>query len=67
MNSNHLVLAVAGTFIIASVVLGQWVHSNWFYFPAFIGLMLSQSAFTGFCPMDILFRKLGATPGPMFT
>ena len=67
MNSNHLVLAVAGTFIITTVVLGNWVHSNWFYFTAFIGLMLFQSAFTRLCPMDILFRKLGVKPGPLFT
>ncbi|MDH5458932.1 MAG: DUF2892 domain-containing protein [Nitrospinota bacterium] len=66
MNSNRMVLAVAGTFIIASVALGLWVHPNWLYFTNFIGLMLFQSAFTKFCPMDILFRKLGIKPGPMF-
>lgn len=67
MNSNHLVLAVAGTFIITTVALGNWVHSNWFAVTAFLGLMLLQSAFTKFCPMDFMLRKLGATPGPMFT
>lgn len=67
MNSNRMVLAVAGTFIITTVTLGLWIHPNWLYFTAFIGLMLFQSAFTGFCPMNILFRKLGITPGPMFT
>ena len=67
MNSNRMVLAVAGTFIITTVTLGLWIHPNWLYFTAFIGLMLFQSAFTKFCPMDILFRKLGIKPGPMFT
>ena len=66
MNSNRVVFAVTGTFIIASVTLGLWVHPNWFYFTCFIGLMLFQSAFTKFCPMDFLFRKLGIKPGPMF-
>ncbi|MDH5764072.1 MAG: DUF2892 domain-containing protein [Nitrospinota bacterium] len=67
MNSNRMVLAVAGTFICTTVVLGFLVHLNWFYFTAFIGFMLFQSAFTKFCPMDILFRKLGVRPGPLFT
>ena len=67
MNSNRMVFAVAGTFIIVSVALGLWVHPNWFYFTSFIGVMLFQSAFTKFCPMDFLFRKLGFKPGPMFT
>ena len=66
MNSNRVVFAVTGTFIIASVTLGLWVHPNWFNFTCFIGLMLFQSAFTKFCPMDFLFRKLGIKPGPMF-
>ena len=66
MNSNRMVLAVAGTFIFSSVMLGHWLHPYWFYFTAFIGLMLFQSAFTKFCPMDILFRKLGIKSGPMF-
>lgn len=67
MNSNHMVLAVAGTFIIATVILGNWIHPSLFYFTAFIGFMLFQSAFTKFCPMGILFRKLGIKPGSMFT
>ena len=66
MNSNQMVLAVAGTFILITATLGLWVHPNWLYFTAFVGLMLFQSPFTGFCPMDILFRKLGVKPGPMF-
>ncbi len=66
MNSNRMVLAVAGTFIFSSVMLGLWLHPYWFYFTAFIGLMLFQSAFTKFCPMDILFRKLGIKSGSMF-
>jgi hypothetical protein len=66
MNSNRMVLAVAGIFICATVVLALWVHLNWLYFTAFIGVMLFQSAFTNFCPMDFLFRKLNIKPGPMF-
>lgn len=67
MNSNHMVLAIAGTFILITLSLGHWVHPNWFYFTGFVGLMLFQSAFTRFCPMDIVVRRLGVKPGPLFT
>ena len=66
MNSNRMVLAIAGTFICTSVTLGLLLNPNWFYFTGFIGFMLFQSAFTRFCPMDFMVRKLGFKPGPMF-
>jgi hypothetical protein len=50
---------IAGAFILLSVALGYWV-SPWFYaFTAFVGANLLQSAFTGWCPMMTILRKLG--------
>ena len=43
----------------ASVALGYWVHPAWFLFTAFVGLNLFQSAFTNWCPMMTLLRRLG--------
>jgi len=51
---------IAGSFILASVALGYWVHPNWYLFTAFVGLNLLQSAFTNWCPMITLLRALGA-------
>ena len=49
----------AGTFILASLVLAQ-VHSrHWLWFTAFVGFNLLQSSFTGFCPLELILRKLG--------
>jgi hypothetical protein len=42
-----------------SVALGYWVNPAWFLFTAFVGLNLFQSAFTNWCPMMTLLRKLG--------
>jgi len=42
-----------------SVALGYWVHPAWFLFTAFVGLNLFQSAFTNWCPMMTILRKLG--------
>ena len=50
---------IAGMFIVVSLVLGYWVHPAFYLFTAFVGLNLLQSAFTGWCPMMTLLRKLG--------
>jgi hypothetical protein len=66
MSIDRLVLAMAGAFILISIVLSQ-VHSiYWLWFTAFVGLNLLQSAFTGFCPAALIFKKLGAKPGEAF-
>jgi hypothetical protein len=51
--------AIAGTFVLASVALGHWVHAGFYLFTAFLGANLLQSAFTGWCPMIALLRALG--------
>lgn len=67
MSIDRIVLAVAGLFILISVALGYLVHPYWLFFTAFVGLNLLQSAFTGFCPMVIILKKLGKQPGPAFS
>ncbi len=59
MSIERIILAVAGLFVFASVTLGVYVHSYWFFFTAFVGLNLFQSAFTGFCPLAIILKMLG--------
>jgi len=50
---------IAGTFVLASLALGVWVHRGWLLLAAFVGLNLIQSAFTGFCPPEMLLRRWG--------
>jgi Protein of unknown function (DUF2892) len=50
---------IAGTFVLASLALGWFVHPGFFLFTAFVGANLLQSAFTGTCPMIWLLRRLG--------
>jgi hypothetical protein len=66
MSIERIVLAVAGTFILLSVLLAVYVNINWLWFTAFVGANLLQSAFTGFCPMATILKKLGRQPGPAF-
>jgi hypothetical protein len=59
MTIDRYLRMIAGIFILLSVALGVFVHHNWFYFTAFVGLNLFQSAFTNWCPMITILRKLG--------
>jgi hypothetical protein len=49
----------AGFFILLSLALGLWVNPNWYWFTAFVGLNLFQSAFTNWCPLMTILKKLG--------
>jgi hypothetical protein len=59
MTINNAVRALAGTMVLLSVALVYFVSPWFLLFTVFIGLNLIQSAFTGFCPPEIIFRKLG--------
>jgi Protein of unknown function (DUF2892) len=50
---------LAGTLILISLALAQWVNSRWLLLTAFVGLNLIQSAFTRLCPAEAIFRRLG--------
>jgi Protein of unknown function (DUF2892) len=56
---NEWLRGIAGTFVLASVALGYFVHPAFFLFTAFVGVNLLQSAFTRTCPMMVLLRRLG--------
>jgi hypothetical protein len=58
MPIENQVRAFAGTFILLSLALCYFHSTNWLYFTAFVGANLLQSAFTDFCPLEILLRKL---------
>jgi len=50
---------LAGSLVLLSLALAQLVSSWWLLLAAFVGLNLIQSALTGFCPAEIVFRRLG--------
>ena len=66
MNIDRYVMAFAGTMVLASLALGLWVSPNWFWFTAFVGANLLQASFSGFCPLALVLKKLGALPGNAF-
>ncbi|MGM0585034.1 MAG: YgaP family membrane protein [Pseudomonadota bacterium] len=63
---DRIVLAFAGAMVLVGLLLGLYVSPWFFLLTAFVGLNLLQSAFTGFCPLAIILRKLGVRPGAAF-
>ncbi|MGZ8227498.1 MAG: YgaP family membrane protein [Methylococcaceae bacterium] len=66
MTIDRIVFAVAGSFILISLLLAHFHSENWLWFTAFVGANLLQSAFTGFCPMAMILKKLGVKRGCAF-
>lgn len=50
---------MAGTMMLLSLALAHWVSPLWLWLTVFVGVNLFQSALTGFCPAEIILKKLG--------
>lgn len=59
MTVDRYLRLIAGFFVMLSLGLGYWVNPYWYIFTAFVGLNLFQSAFTNWCPMITILKKLG--------
>jgi hypothetical protein len=66
MTIDRIVFAVAGSFILISLLLAHYHSELWLWFTAFVGANLLQSAFTGFCPMAMILKKMGFKSGCAF-
>lgn len=62
MTVEPMLRMIAGAFVMASVLLGMYVHPGFLWFTAFVGLNLFQSAFTRWCPM-MVFLRMGGVKG----
>lgn len=58
MKIENQIRAFAGTFILVSLTLAHYQSSNWLWFTAFVGANLLQSSLTGFCPLEIILKKI---------
>ncbi len=59
MKIENAIRILAGSMVLASLALSHWVDERWLFLGVFVGLNLIQSAFTGFCPAEIIMRRLG--------
>ncbi len=59
MHIDRALRLIAGLFVLASLLLSQ-VHSEyWLLFTAFVGLNLTQSFFSNWCPMMTFLKWFG--------
>ena len=56
---NRAIRAIAGTFVLISLLLSIYVDQNWLWFTGFVGLNLLQSSITKWCLMEKILYKLG--------
>jgi len=63
MTVERLLRLIAGSFVLVSVALGYGVSPYWLLFTGFVALNLMQSAFTDWCPMMTILRRLGVRDG----
>jgi hypothetical protein len=59
MNVERYLRMIAGIVVLTTLALGHWMSPYWYLLTAFVGLNLFQSAFTNWCPMMTILRKLG--------
>ena len=59
MTINEALRMVAGAMILISLYLAVTYSQQWLWFTAFIGVNLLQSAFTKWCLMMTILKKIG--------
>lgn len=66
MSIDRIVFAFAGAVVLLSLLLAHFVNPNWLWVTAFVGANMLQASLTGFCPLAVIVKKLGAQPGKAF-
>ena len=60
---ERIVRAVAGAFVLISIVLALYLSMNWLWLGVFVGANLLQSSFTKFCPLEKILDVVGIEKG----
>ncbi|PLX82656.1 MAG: DUF2892 domain-containing protein [Desulfuromonas sp.] len=63
MTVDRYLRLIAGFVVMLSVALAHFHSPYWLFFTGFVGFNLFQSAFTDWCPMMTILRKLGVREG----
>lgn len=67
MSVERITFAIVGLLIMATV--GAYLASQVVYFlygTAFVGFMVFQAAFTGFCPVPMILKMIGVRTSSVF-
>lgn len=58
MTVENGIRILAGSLVLISLILALTVSRYWLALTAFVGLNLIQSAFTGFCPAEMILKRI---------
>ena len=58
MKLEYMIRILAGTLVLASLVLSRTVSEWWLLLGAFVGVNLIQSSFTRFCPAEKFLSRM---------
>jgi hypothetical protein len=61
MTVENSIRMLAGTMILISLVLYYLASPYWLLLAAFVGLNLFQSSVTGFCPAEMILKRITRT------
>ena len=59
MTIESVIRLLAGSLILISLTLSQFVGPWWLLLAVFVALNLVQSALSGFCPAEMILKRLG--------
>jgi hypothetical protein len=60
MRLDLKIRVLAGSLVLASLLLSYTVSHYWLWLAAFVGFNLIQSSFTGFCPAEKILGRWSA-------
>ena len=58
MSLENQIRLLAGSLIVISLALAHFHSAYWLWLTLFVGLNLFQSALTGFCPAEMILKRL---------
>jgi hypothetical protein len=64
MTVDRYLRLIAGSVVLATILLAHFHSPYWLLFTGFVALNLIQSAFTNWCPMMTILRKSGVKDTP---
>lgn len=57
---ERLTYLIAGIFVFITSLLAYFIHKDWIFGTLFVSLMLINFSITGYCPMAMFLKKIGA-------
>ncbi|MBU1084495.1 MAG: DUF2892 domain-containing protein [Candidatus Omnitrophica bacterium] len=57
--AGRIVRGISGFLVLVSLLLSYLADPKWMWLAGFVGVMLLQSAFTDWCPMIKVLKKMG--------